>query len=122
MIEFLRSEKSWFNFYDKTNWEEGTEDWPAHLNDPSVFRWAVIHAINERNSDLWGDSLDNDNETFLVVSKAMKEIVTKCKTMAKNPTVDRILITGERGIGKSMLARTIHDLRKKTIRGQWENL
>ena len=52
--------------------------------------------------------------SFWSVSKAMKEIVTKCKTMAKDPTVDTLLITGERGIGKSMLARTIHGLRKKT--------
>jgi DNA-binding NtrC family response regulator len=113
VFEILRSEKSWFNFYDKTNWEEDTEDWPANLNDPNVFRWAVIHAINERNSEVWGDSLDNDNETFLVVSRSMKEIVTKCKTMAKDPTVDTILLNGERGTGKSMLARTIHGLRTR---------
>ena len=50
---------------------------------------------------------------LLVVSKAMKEIVVECKTLAKDINVNRILITGERGIGKSMIARMLHEMRMK---------
>ena len=113
VCEILKSEKSWFNYYDKANWEDTTEDWPSHLIEPNVFRWAVIHAINERTSESWGDSIESPNDKFLVVSKAMKEIVVKCKTLAKDINVNRILITGERGIGKSMIARMLHEMRMK---------
>ena len=111
IYEYLRSENSWFNYYDKTNWEDCTEDWPEHLNKPDVFRWAVIHAINERFSESWGDFITDANDTFLVVSKSMKEIVIKCKTLAKDISVNRILITGERGIGKSAVSHLLHKMR-----------
>ena len=84
--DFLKSERSWFNYYDKASWEDNTEDWPKHLNEPNVFRWAVIHAINERTSESWGDSITSSNDTLLVTSKAMKEIVIKCKTLVKEET------------------------------------
>ena len=83
IYDYLKSERSWFNYYDKASWEDNTEDWPKHLNEPNVFRWAVIHAINERSSESWGDFITDADDTFLVVSKAMKEIVIKCKTLTK---------------------------------------
>ena len=113
VYDILKSEKSWFNYYDKTNWEDYTKDWPSHLNEPNVFKWAVIHTINDRASESWGDSKEGPSDKFLVVSKAMKEIVVDLKTLAKDINVNRILITGERGIGKSMIARMLHENRMK---------
>jgi DNA-binding NtrC family response regulator len=111
VYEFFQSEKSWLNFEDKAKWEQDTEDWPDNLNKPSVFRWSIIHAINERKSESWGVSLSNKNFNYLVFSKIMKEISTTIKTLGKNQNVDKILITGPPGVGKTELAQRIHEVR-----------
>jgi len=115
VIEFLSSEKSWFNYYDKAYWEENTGDWPKHLNAPDVFRRAVIHAINERESDAWGDFIESPNDNFVVFSKPMQKIVIDCKTLGKDESVNRILIEGERGTGKSLIARKLHEIRMEAL-------
>jgi DNA-binding NtrC family response regulator len=112
---FLKSEISWFNYYDKTSWEEDTGDWPSHLNKPTVFKWAVIHAINERESRFWGDTMSSQDDSPLIVSKALKEIFIHCKTLGKDKRVNRILITGEKGTGKSLVAHTLHQIRKEAL-------
>jgi DNA-binding NtrC family response regulator len=114
IYKLLRSEYSWFNYYDKTNWIDNTADWP-HLNKPNIFRWAIIHAINERESDFWGDFIPDKNNSIITISKALKEIVIQCKTLGKDKSVNRILIAGERGTGKSRIARMIHQFRMKEL-------
>ena len=111
IFEFLRFEHFWIDFYDKAKWEEETKDWPENSNHPDIFKHAVIHAINDRHSEIWGDSLFIDNGTAPPLSTSMRKVTTLAKTKAKNPKVDTILITGDRGTGKTSLARLIHWLR-----------
>lgn len=111
----VKDEQDWMDYYDKSDWEEKTKDWP-HQNRPSVVHWALTHAIEETKSDSWNNKITEDDDEIVMISTKMQEVFTDCKTYAKNQDIKTIFITGETGTGKSYIVRYLHQMRMKCLK------
>ncbi len=110
----VKGEQDWMDYYDKSDWEEKTKDWP-HQNKPSVVQWALIHAIEDTKRKRWSNKTAECDDEFVMISTKMQEVLTECKTHAKNPNEKTILITGQTGTGKSYIARYLHKIRMESL-------
>lgn len=120
-MEYQKTASDWFKYYDKAEWErEGTlAYWPNPL-EPDVFQWALILAIAEREGDYWGDSIydivpDADALIGATTSPQMQSVATEARRLGADSGIETILITGERGTGREVVARLIHEVRMKKL-------
>ena len=58
------------------------------------------------------EEVKKNRDDFIGVSPAMKDLMRKVETVA--PTSGKVLITGENGTGKEMIARAIHENSKRS--------
>lgn len=104
---------NWFMYVDKARWMG--EDHKEHLLVDGLFDAALRRAIEMRASDWWGDGFYGDliddgsaSGRPVVSSPRLREAVEEARTYGENKAIWRILIVGETGTGKSLIARAIY--------------
>jgi len=119
--------RGWFKYYDKGRWED-MKDWPS-AQKPDVFQWALAQAISERESPTWADKVFDGIDPrimgekaatyarkFVTMSPGIQEVLVEVRSCASDMNVRSILLFGEPGTGKEVLAHLIHQIRQEVRR------
>ncbi len=90
--------------------KKGAFDYITKPFDQEDLKNVISKAVNTKSlsdRDVVLDSMEDGHYTLIGTSKPMLEIYDIVKTVAPTPTT--ILITGETGTGKELIARAIHE-------------
>lgn len=92
--------------------KNGAYDYVIKPIDFEVIKFTIEKIINNISVKKKLQLLENDKESIMVgASKDIQEIRTYCEKIASSDLP--VLITGETGTGKEVVARTIHNLSKR---------
>lgn len=120
LLAYQASKTAWLKYYDKTEWNcRNRSTWPADKLAPDIFQWALFMAIAQRDWKYWGDSIYEiipDAHTIVnSTTPQMESIRTEARRFGRNAEIETVLITGEKGTGREVVARLIHEVRLKTL-------
>jgi len=120
LLAYQASRTGWLKYYDKTEWNSRNRStWPADKLAPDIFQWALFMAIAQRDWKYWGDSIYEiipDAHTIVnSTTPQMESIRTEARRFGRNAEIETVLITGEKGTGREVVARLIHEVRLKTL-------
>jgi hypothetical protein len=120
LLAYQASKSGWLKYYDKTEWDwRNRSTWPADKLAPDIFQWALFMAIAQRDWKYWGDSIyEIIPDAHTVVNSTtpqMESIRTEARRLGRNAEIETVLITGEKGTGREVVARLIHEVRLKTL-------
>lgn len=120
LLTYQASKTSWLKYYDKAEWDRRNRStWPADKLAPDIFQWALFMAIAQRDWKYWGDSIYEiipDSHTVAnSTTPRMESIRTEARRLGRNTEIEAVLITGEKGTGREVVARLIHEVRLKAL-------
>jgi Sigma-54 interaction domain len=120
LLAYQASKTGWLKYYDKTEWDwRNRSTWPTDKLAPDIFQWALFMAIAQRDWKYWGDSIyEIIPDAHTVVNSTtpqMESIRTEARRLGRNADIETVLITGEKGTGREVVARLIHEVRLKTL-------
>ena len=125
LLAYQATKTGWLKYYDKTEWDcRHRSTWPAAKLTPDIFQWALFMAIAQRDWKYWGDSIyEIIPDAHTVVNSTtpqMESIRTEARRLGRNAEIEAVLITGEKGTGREVVARLIHEVRLKTLQVEAE--
>jgi hypothetical protein len=120
LLAYQAGKTGWLKYYDKTEWDwRNRSAWPTDKLAPDIFQWALFMAIAQRDWKYWGDSIyEIIPDAHTVVNSTtpqMESIRTEARRLGRNAEIETVLITGEKGTGREVVARLIHEVRLKTL-------
>lgn len=120
LLTYQAGKTNWLKYYDKAEWGwRNQSTWPADQLAPDIFQWALFMAIAQRDWKYWGDSIYKiipDAHTVVnSTTPKMEGIRTEARRLGRNTEIEAVLITGEKGTGREVVARLIHEVRLKAL-------
>ncbi len=120
LLAYQATKSGWLKYYDKTHWETNLSAWPSDQLEPDIFQWAMILSIAQREWKYWGDSIykripGGDIVIGAKTTPQMERTITEARRLGADSTIKTVLITGERGTGREVLAELIHQVRMESL-------
>lgn len=140
VLAYQGTNNAWVKYYDKADWRRDRlsiadgpvidakviPTWPVSQLEPDVFQWALILAIAERKWKYWGDSIykqiPGSDAVFVgaTITAQMESTATEARRVGANDEIETVLITGERGTGREVFARLVHQVRMASLGAEGE--